>query len=136
MEHLDEYRGEGVLEGWAGRVAHRVVMSRITRERRAGRVLTLVGEDVGVSSSDIESAAQRKRARERLAGYLGQIPQERRTSLVLRLVYEHSVAEVAELTGVSPNTTKDRLRTGLRELRRMLADDPEAQELMREVLHG
>lgn len=136
VEHLQEYRGTGPLEAWAGRVSHRVLVNHMRKRRRTNRVLSLVDQEVGVSSESTERAAERARARERLASFMGKLPPERRISLVLRLVYEHSVAEVAELTGVSVNTTKDRLRTGLRELRGLFDRDPEARELMAGVVHA
>ena len=55
--------------------------------------------------------------------YLEQLSPSRRTALVLRHVLGYSVAEIAELTGVSPNTVKDRLLTARREFRRMIRRD-------------
>jgi len=50
-------------------------------------------------------------------------------------VYGYGVDEVAELTDVSANTTKDRLRTGFRELRAMFTKDPILREIMMETIN-
>jgi RNA polymerase sigma-70 factor (ECF subfamily) len=55
--------------------------------------------------------------------YLNELPDKQRTALVLRHVMGHSVGEIAELTGTSPNTVKDRLLRGAREMRRLIRRD-------------
>jgi DNA-directed RNA polymerase specialized sigma24 family protein len=55
------------------------------------------------------------------------IPQKRRVSLLLHLAHDYTVSEVAELTNVSPNTVKDRLRTAYKELRAILEGNPDLQ---------
>jgi RNA polymerase sigma-70 factor (ECF subfamily) len=46
-----------------------------------------------------------------------------RSALVLRHVMGYSVNEIAELSDVSPNTVKDRLLRGTREMRRLIRRD-------------
>jgi RNA polymerase sigma factor (sigma-70 family) len=55
-----------------------------------------------------------------VSDYLARLSEDRRTVLVLRHVLGHSVDEIAELTGVSRNTVKDRLLTARQEFRRMV----------------
>lgn len=133
MEHLGGYRGTGSLESWAGQLSYRVSMRQLKRLRQRERTLIQVTEEVGVSPQNPEQELNRRRIWARLSDQLERIPRDRRITLVLRLVYGHGVAEVAEFTGVSINTTKDRLRTGFRELRAMFTKDPMLREIMPEA---
>ena len=62
--------------------------------------------------------------------HLSKLPEKRRHTLVLRLAYGYSVAEVAAITDAPVNTVRDRIRVGLKELRQSIARDPAADELM------
>ncbi|MDD5309958.1 MAG: sigma-70 family RNA polymerase sigma factor [Deltaproteobacteria bacterium] len=132
LENLGGFRGTGPLEAWAGQLTFRVVMRHMKRRRRGERTVALVPEETGVSPSNPERDAERGNTRERLAQHMKKLPIERRTTLVLRLVLEHSVAEVAELTGVPVNTARDRIRVGLRELRQSMAHDPAFKGMLSE----
>ncbi len=81
--------------------------------------------DVGVNRITPEQETSRKRLREKLALTLEKLPAERRKTLVLRLVFGHSIAEIANLTNVPINTVRSRLRTGLRELRKSVSIERE-----------
>jgi RNA polymerase sigma-70 factor (ECF subfamily) len=54
---------------------------------------------------------------------LAELPEAQRTALVLRHVMGYSVSEIAEMTEASPNTVKDRLLRGSREMRRSIRRD-------------
>ena len=136
LENLGSYRGTGSLEGWAGQLSYRVLMRYLSRRRRSERTVSLVPIDPGISLVNPERDTQRGRLRAKLAAHLRKLPEERRIALILRLVYQHSVAEVAELTGAPVNTVRDRLRVGLKELRQSILRDPETREFLGEERHG
>jgi RNA polymerase sigma-70 factor (ECF subfamily) len=114
------YRGDSKLEAWADRIAVRTTI-RFARERRLAAVRT--APDV-----DLDELPQRTRTYERLAeelarpilDYLDELPEARRTALVLRHAMGYSVEEIAELTGASVNTVKDRLLQGREQIRKMV----------------
>ena len=58
-----------------------------------------------------------------VAEYLADLPETRRTALVLRHALGYSIEEVAELTGVSPNTVKDRLLAAREQVRKHVRRD-------------
>jgi RNA polymerase sigma-70 factor (ECF subfamily) len=132
LENLGRFRGDGPLEAWAGQLSFRVVMRHMKRRRRVERTVALVPEEMGVSLSNPERDAESGSTRERLAWHMQKLPVERRTTLVLRLVFEHSVAEVAQITGVPLNTARDRIRVGLRDLRQSMARDPAFRDKLSE----
>jgi len=136
LENLKNFKGLGSIEAWAGRLSYRVLMRHLSRRRRSERTLSLVPDETGVSLTDPERESERDRLRKRLVHHLQKLPKERRLVLILRLVYQHSVAEVAEMTGAPINTVRDRIRVGLKELRKSILRDPEAREFLGEVRHG
>jgi RNA polymerase sigma-70 factor (ECF subfamily) len=136
LRSLDAYRGSGSLESWAGQVAFRTVMRSLKRHRRWERSLVEPPVEPAAAGDDPERRAVRAELWARLEAGLGKMPAERRATLLLRVMHEHSVEEVAGITGVSANTVKDRLRTAFRELRALFARDRTLRELMQEVSDG
>lgn len=116
------YRGGASIERWSDRIAVRTTM-RLARDRRkrAGRVDDAVElDEIVTEGPGPESGGFTPRT---ASEYLSTIPDKQRTALVLRHVMGYSVSEIAELTGTSPNTVKDRLLRGAREMRRLIRRD-------------
>ncbi len=130
LENIGKYRGAGSLEAWAGRLSYRVLMRHLSRRRRSERTVSLAPIEVGISLVNPEQESARGHLRKRLKHHLQKIPMERRMTLILRLVYQYSVTEVAEMTGVPLNTARDRIRVGLKELRKSILRDPAAKEFL------
>lgn len=109
------YRGESSLERWADRIAVRTAM-RVARERRV-RALAFEPDEtlevLAVPSHDGDAHATQD-----MEELLAELPVVLRDVLVLRHVVGHSVDEIAELCGVSPNTVKDRLLRAREQLRK------------------
>lgn len=55
--------------------------------------------------------------------YLAELPETRRTALVLRHVLGYSIDEIAALTGASINTVKDRLLAAREQMRKHVRRD-------------
>jgi RNA polymerase sigma-70 factor (ECF subfamily) len=117
LKSAKSYRGESSIERWADRIAVRTAM-RIARERRRNDPLDEEAPEELAAPAPDQSELQRP-----IADYLARLSEERRTVLVMRHALDHSVAEIAELTGVSVNTVKDRLLTARRQIRRMIRQD-------------
>ena len=136
MEHLHKYRGEGALESWAGQLSYRVIMRQLTRQRRRESRFITVAHDQGESGQNTERDSWRVMAWERLDRHLGKIPPQRRLTLLLRFVQGCTVAETAELTDVSINTAKQRLRTGVEEIRAIFQRDRALKDMFLEGCDG
>lgn len=130
LEHGHKYRAEGSLEAWARGLACRVVLRQEKRRRRYERTVVLSPDEKGLDASDPEKETGRRMAARRIERHLRSIPLERRATLLLRVVYGHSVAETADITGVPVNTARNRIRVALRELRESLSGDPVIRELV------
>lgn len=114
------FRGEGSLEAWSDRIVVRTALRFArARTRRAVR-LDIVDPETLPGASEERMREQIPRS---TAEYLECLSAPRRTALVLRHVLGHSIEEIATITGVSPNTVKDRLLTARREFRRMIRRD-------------
>ena len=114
LKSAHSYRGDS-LYAWADRIAVRTAVRHARQRRvRAARAETDFGAEVLEEGREPRLAPSIPRP---ILDYLAELPEARRTALVLRHVLEYSVAEIAEITGVSPNTVKDRLLQARRQVR-------------------
>ena len=130
LENLKNYKGTGALEAWAGRLAYRVLMRQLSRRRREERTVSVVPIEIGMTAANPEYESNLGRLRDVLTKHLQKLPESRRMTLILRLLHQYSVAEVAETMDVPINTVRDRIRVGLKELRKNLLRDPTAKEFL------
>lgn len=135
LEKLHAYRGEGSLESWAGQVAYRVSMRHIKKKRRQEAREAPMPEETGISSANPESQASRADLWQRLMNEMACTSEERRISLLLHLADGYTVDEVSVITGVSANTTKDRLRTAYAELRTVFARNASLKQDILEMIN-
>jgi RNA polymerase sigma-70 factor (ECF subfamily) len=115
------FRGQGTLEAWADRITARIAIRAARAHRLASvRSGTYVDPDE-IAGPDVESAPD---ALPRpVFAYLDSLPEARRSALVLRHALGYSIGEIAELTGVSVNTVKDRLLSAREAVRRLVRRD-------------
>lgn len=114
------YRGEGLF-AWTDRIAARTAArhARGRRVRAAQREESVSAEDIATwPNANAEHSIPQP-----LLAYLDEVPEARRTVLVMRHVLEYSVKEIAELTETPENTVKDRLLQAREQLRRRLRRD-------------
>lgn len=114
---IPNYRG-GSLNAWADRIAVRTAVrhARQRRVRAAG-----LDTDAEIERASVPpSPAPEQTLPRPLLEYLTELPEARRTALVLRHVLDYSVEEIATLTETSTNTVKDRLLQARRQVRRTI----------------
>ena len=134
VKSLESFGGIGSIEAWAGRIAYRVTMKTLKKERQRDRLLYPFSEEDIPSDENPEKSVSRRRVFETLLSKIEKIPTKRRIPLLLHLAYGYTVSEVADLTEVSPNTVKDRLKTAYREMRAILNDHPSLRAAMLEEI--
>jgi RNA polymerase sigma-70 factor, ECF subfamily len=115
------YRG-GSLYAWADRIAVRTA-ARQARKRRVRAARIDASVDPEHSGTMSASPAHDDAIARPILDYLAELPEARRTVLVLRHVMSYSIDEIAELTATSPNTVKDRLLQARRQVRRSIRRD-------------
>lgn len=117
------YRGGSSVERWSDRVVVRTSM-RFARSRQQHRLrIADDGELDAIPVTDDPGPPLSDAAPRPIQEYLGDLPETQRTALVLKHVMGYSVAEIAEITEASPNTVKDRLLRGSKEVRRLIRRD-------------
>ncbi len=120
LRSVPSFRGDSSLAHWAKRIAVRTTMRHLERERRCRR--PLVSEDGERLVSEPLERGGEGLPRE-LSEYLDELPDLQRDAIVLHHALGYSIAEIAETTGVSPNTVKGRLRLGSTTLRRRVRQE-------------
>jgi RNA polymerase sigma-70 factor (ECF subfamily) len=118
LRSVRTYRGESSLDHWAGRIAVRTTLRFLARERRKSEPMVGDAEAYGMTPSMSHGMAEDlpRDVRE----YLELLPELQRTAIVLHHALGYSLDEVAELTAVSRNTVKGRLRLGTAALRKVV----------------
>ena len=116
LRSCHSYRGDASLGRWAARIATRAALRHLQRERKR----STAGEDVVEDAADLHGSGPllAEELPRELQTYLRELPEAQRNALVLHHALGYSLEEVAELTDVSPNTVKGRLRLGLAALRK------------------
>ncbi len=111
------YRGDAPVTPWARRIVVRCTLKYARKERKCQTAEP-------IDRLEDRPARPERRAWESLprgvADYLRELPEPQRQAIVLHHALGHSLDEIAELTGVSPNTVKGRLRLGTQALRKLV----------------
>ena len=122
LKSLESFRGDSLF-AWSDRIAVRTAI-RHARQRRIRGLRFQSTDSLDELPFPIDSTEPFDPDLPReLREYLAQLPEARREVLVLRHMMDHSIEEIAELTGVSPNTVKDRLLHARQQLRRAIRRD-------------
>lgn len=114
LRRLHTLRDPAALRAWLLRIATREAFRAVRRLRRAVSLDRSVIE-IAVAGQDI---AERTAVREALRG----LPRRTRAAVALHHLAGLSVPETAEALGVSENTIKTQLKSGLATLREDLRD--------------
>ena len=119
MRALPSYRFEGNLIGYVSKIAVRRAL--LSRRRSVARVRHLqLLEDLHDQAPVVDASAGEIERGEVVRDLIRRLRPIQAETLVLRAVLGFSMEEIAELTEVSVNTVKTRLRLGKNALRRLL----------------
>ena len=121
LRSASAYRGDSLF-AWADRIAVRTAV-RYARQRRVRAAHVDADADPEAANSAPGPAASQHAIARPVLEYLSELPEARRTALVLRHVMGYTVNEIAGLTDTSPNTVKDRLLQARRQVRRSIRRD-------------
>jgi len=123
------------LRGWFVRIVQNAARDAGRRERRHPTIQIQTHEEEGGGAerrgaaelhagraSDPAGVVEGRELAAKLRAALREIPEERRTAILLFDVDGYTYAEIAEITGSSLGTVKSRISRGREELRSLLAD--------------
>jgi RNA polymerase sigma factor (sigma-70 family) len=119
FEAIAEFRGEGTFAGWVKKIAARLYLRRLQREKRLVDLLALGGEGVAAGSDadgriDLDEGLKALGAGERLC-----------VSVCFGAGLSH--ADAAAALNLPLGTVKSHVKRGLEKLRARLAPDDDAQ---------
>lgn len=119
------YAEQGKFLPWAVRVAHNLCMDHFRKTRQQIPVTLPDGRDICSLLGDEVTASdglERRQVHTDVRKLVEDLPEEQREVIVLRMYADLSFKEISELTGVSINTALGRMRYGLINLRKSIAD--------------
>jgi len=129
FQNIKRLRDGGKFKSWVHYIALNLCRDRFRSPRsRAETVSYEEGgwNDVGRESTDRPEGADRlaetTKLSEMLQGVLAELPQEQRTSILLREYQGFTSEEIGEVMGVPAATVRTRIYYGLKTLRRTLRD--------------
>ena len=116
LRRWTDLRTPDAAKSWFFRILVNECISRQRRAKVRDTALRLIGRPASAN----EELSEASGFSHSVLPQLMRLPAKQRTALVLRFGDERSVAEIAELMGVSPETIKTHLKRGLGQLRKAL----------------
>lgn len=122
----NRYNDEGKFLSWALRIAHNLCVDHFRKVKRSPAIRTTDGYDIMEWIQTPDDSPEKKMIRtqsyDRVRRMLDLLPEEQREVIVLRHYGNMSFKEIAGLTNTSINTALGRMRYGLINLRKMMAE--------------
>lgn len=120
------YTEEGKFLPWALRIAHNLCVDYFRKVKRSPAIRTSDNQDIFEILQVFEEGSDTKlmqgQSYERVRMMLDLLPEEQREIIVLRHYANMSFKEIALITNCSINTALGRMRYGLINLRKMVAE--------------
>lgn len=139
VERLDSFREESTVKHFAERIAvYRALTARRDAQVRGRHVsaeisLDEIGHTGGPSGEAPHTAALQGRRRELVLEALETLPAAQAEALALHFLFDHTVVEIAGMTGTPPETVRSRLRLAKQGLRARIMGDPRLSPLREEL---
>lgn len=134
--HQGKYTTSGKFLAWIMRIAHNVIMDSYREQRYKGTVDVAGDNDLSNISSDslldsnIESQYVNTQILSDVKKMMNLLPAPQHEVVFMRYYQEMSFKEIAEVTGVSINTSLGRMRYALLNMRRMARDNQLSLQMM------
>ena len=120
------YTEEGKFLPWAMRIAHNLCVDHFRKVKRTPAIKTSDDRDIFEVLNFTEDGADvkmmKRQSHDRVRKMLDLLPEDQREVIILRHYAELSFKEIAALTNCSINTAIGRMRYGLINLRKMMAE--------------
>jgi RNA polymerase sigma factor (sigma-70 family) len=120
------YSEQGKFLPWAVRVAHNLCMDHFRKVKQDVPIVTEDGREIiqmmQFATESAEDGLERRQVHHSVRQLIEELPDEQREVIVLRIYGDLSFKEIADITSVSINTALGRMRYGLINLRRLIAE--------------
>ncbi len=126
-EKAHQLEDSGKFKSWVYRIAVNFCNSELRKSKRDQRLVEpdLVKNKLTTNQSN---SVEMHELKSYLNNALQQIPDEQRTIIVMKEYENLKFHEIAEVLDISINTAKSRLYYGLKTLRKLLINSPQAKE--------
>lgn len=125
-----KYVTSGKFNAWLIRIAHNVIMDWYRRQRTKNVIDTSVEDmtiaqmsDVELMETSKEDIMSNKQVLSDVRNLMNYLPESQREVVQMRFYQDYSFKEIAELTGVSINTSLGRMRYALINMRRLAREN-------------
>ena len=122
----NRYTEEGKFLPWAMRIAHNLCVDHFRKVKRTPAIKTSDDRDIFELIDTSEKGADiqmiQAQSHDRVRRLLDMLPEEQKEVIVLRHYADLSFKEISQITNCSINTALGRMRYGLINLRKMLAE--------------
>ena len=122
----NRYIEEGKFLPWATRIAHNLCVDYFRKVKRAPAIKTSDDKDIfelfTVPDATADVRIEMEETSDRVRQVLNMLPDEQREVIVLRHYADLSFKEIAAMTNCSINTSLGRMRYGLINLRKLMAE--------------
>jgi len=116
---------EDGLRGWVFTIAHRRLLDDWRRRSRRPQLADEPGDLTAHLGGDVEDDVMLRVGAERVEELCGTLPADQRSVLLLRILADLTVEQVAQVMGRSVGSVKALQRRGLRSLRDRIDNSPE-----------
>ncbi|CAN5323802.1 sigma-70 family RNA polymerase sigma factor [soil metagenome] len=120
------YTDEGKFLPWVMRIAHNLCVDHFRKVKRSPSIKTSDDRDIfevlNFSEASAEERIIQSQSHDRVRKLLDMLPEDQREVIVMRHYADLSFKEIAKLTDCSINTALGRMRYGLINLRKMVAE--------------
>lgn len=121
-----KYTDEGKFLPWAMRIAHNLCVDHFRKVKRSPAIKTSDDKDIFEVLNFSEASAEEKimtgQSHDKIRKMIDLLPEDQREIIILRHYADLSFKEIANLTNCSINTALGRMRYGLINLRKMIAE--------------
>ena len=122
----NRYNEEGKFLPWAIRIAHNLCVDHFRKVKRTPAIKTSDDTDIfevlNFSEDSAEKTMMKGQSHDLVRRMLDMLPDEQREVIVLRHYADLSFREIAEKTNTSINTALGRMRYGLVNMRKLMAE--------------
>jgi RNA polymerase sigma-70 factor (ECF subfamily) len=120
------YNDEGKFLPWAMRIAHNLCVDHFRKVKRTPSITTSderdIFEVINITEEGAETAMMKSQSHENVRRILDLLPVEQREVIVLRHYADLSFKEIAQISNCSINTALGRMRYGLINMRKLIAE--------------
>jgi RNA polymerase sigma-70 factor (ECF subfamily) len=120
------YNDEGKFLPWAMRIAHNLCVDHFRKVKRTPSITTSDDRDIfeviDICEDGADKAMMKEQSHDRVRCMLDLLPQEQREVIVLRHYADLSFKEIAHISNCSINTALGRMRYGLINMRKLIAE--------------